>query len=194
LWNSNNLDNLFDKAEFRRLRHVSVNSPYVTDHTLNLLTQFVELETLELEASCVTEMGVGRLVDLPNLHTLKLSSCQTITNLEAVAQLSALKVLDLTDCEMVTDWNCVGLLHNLRKLDLSLTGITDFDLSGLCTMTALRHLNLFGCQSLTDACMESLVKFPNLRHVNLHCCYRVSKDMLATCKAKFPCSQDRFAA
>jgi internalin A len=192
LWNSTNVDKLFENAEFRGLKHLSVHSPHVTDLTVEWLVGFEELETLELEETCITEKGLRRLVELPHLRTLKLSFYQTITTLDAVAQLSSLEELDLTDCELVANWKCLISLHKLTKLDLSLTRVTDHDLAELCTLPALRQLNLFGCQSLTDACMQSLVQFPKLAHANLHCCYRISREVLDSCKIKFPCSQDRW--
>lgn len=192
LWNSTNLDQLFQDAQFRGLRHLSVNSPHVTDLTVELLLKFEHLTTLEMEAPIITEIGLQCLANLPNLRALKLSSCHTIADLRALAKLN-LEELDLTDCGLVENWACLSSLHTLRKLDLSLNEISDKDLTGLCTLHVLRQLNLFGCQCLTDGCAASLFLFANLKHVNLHCCYRISRPVLEECKARFPCSQERFA-
>ncbi|CAN0159865.1 unnamed protein product [Ascophyllum nodosum] len=154
------------------------------------------LEDLCLARSGIGDSGLSQLAaESPNLTTLELSNCLSITSIGA-EELSALKKLervDLSRCRLVASISA-GMSKSVRTLNLAetavrdeevqtmsreLTGLTalnldrcdvgDTSLRALSSMTQLERLNLADT-GVTDAGMVHLATLTRLKDLNLFFC------------------------
>ncbi|KAM3182399.1 hypothetical protein ACTXT7_012454 [Hymenolepis weldensis] len=101
---------------------------------------------------CKFLADVGR-----DLHTLRLSSCQMVTDeclLQIINTCGHLKELDLSSCRTITSGGFIplGRLIGLRWLNLYRTRVADAALHNLANLCQhLRHLNLGSCVAIEDA-------------------------------------------
>ncbi|HJT33938.1 MAG TPA: hypothetical protein VJ783_17970 [Pirellulales bacterium] len=117
----------------RRLTHLELIGPGVTDETLADLAALPALAYLNISQSNITDAGLADLAKLPGLQTLDLSD--TTISGEGLSKLASLPRL----------WGV-----ELRNVPLD-----DGDLSALKQFPAIRHLNLRGTR-VTDDGIERL--------------------------------------
>ena len=154
----------------------------ITDSELALLSEVIQLQTLDLEyddEGCphqITDAGLVHLKGLTRLQTLNLSGTQ-ITD----AGLEYLK----------------GLTR-LQTLNLNGTQITDAGLEYLKGLTQLRELHLSCCKQITDAGLEHLKGLSLLQTLNLEGYDQITakgilelKDVLPKCNIIVPMTMRR---
>jgi len=156
-------------ATLGKVRCLKLKICHATDDKMALIGQLINLHTLNLEGTGITDAGLRRLNNLSNLHSLDLRHAKKITDtgLLHLKNLPNLHTLNLRGIN-VTD---AGLLHlnNLPKLhtfNLGGTGITDAGLYHLKNLSNLCTLNLEWTK-ITDAGLLHLNNLPNLHTVNL---------------------------
>ncbi len=123
-----------------------------------------ELKTLDISRSAVTDEGVRLLGQFTAITQADLSALNISgAGIEGLELLGNLRVLRMASVQMgsSTGWERLGRLSQVEMLDLSLTNITEADVSSLVTMTGLKELNIGG-NSLTDAALNQLAKLENL--------------------------------
>ena len=154
------------------------------DNDLKVIGEASELTELDLsQCGRITDKGLIHLTGLTQLRTLSLMGCRRITA-DGLAQLQSLKSLESLSLERIGP-ALKGLPHlkelpNLRSLDVSdnntfrgegleeLTQLTslnaacsrgafnDKSLERLAGLTKLEHLNLNGCDQITDRGLPQL--------------------------------------
>jgi Leucine-rich repeat (LRR) protein len=153
---------------------LNLSETKLTDEGLQTLCQSLVLEELCLQECDISENGVRALVSQTSLHTLDLSFCEELNDLQPLAQLTSLRELFLHGCnleELILDcWlddtteECLSFLRPLTSLEklagfrmndkclLAMTHLTRLqtvDLSEHVTDTGLRWLScLVGLQTL----------------------------------------------
>ena len=122
------------------LKSLDVSQSTVTDEGVRLLGHFTALTRVDLTALNINGAGIEGLVPLGNLRELTMASVQMGSS---------------------TGWEHLGRLSQVETLNLSLTNITDADVSSLVMMTGLKELNISNT-ALTDAALNHLAKLENL--------------------------------
>lgn len=128
--------------------------PGVNDQQLGqLIPRLRTVESLSLQASPVTHVGLAHLEGLPKLESLSIGGCT------------------LGDAEL----EVLAGLTGLRQLSLSYTGVTDSSLAHLRDLSTLEHLELieFHNDRLTGVGLRQLIHLPNLQRLDLGCPNRV---------------------
>jgi RNA polymerase sigma factor (sigma-70 family) len=154
-------------AELRSMPEMFFLGPGVTDEDLRYLHGLEALRTLHL-CGRVTDIGLDKLRDLPNLRTLILTGCSQITDkgLVALQHLPDLETLDLSGSP-VTD-EClkyVASLRHLRDLNLANTEMTGEGFRYLDGLHELHSLNLFS--SSVPLSLKEIKHLKNLEELNL---------------------------
>jgi Leucine-rich repeat (LRR) protein len=118
----------------------------------------------------VTDAGLVRLRELPNLEVLTLSNTAvTDAGMIHLTGSTRLRELRLFGCSNVGDAGVtpLRLLPGLQLLELSRTGVTDAGMARLAGLPELRVLELAGTK-VTDYGLTRLPAFPRLAELNLH--------------------------
>ena len=104
---------------------------------------------------------------LPNLTSLNLSQCKSLTDLSLIANFTQLTSLNLDECKSLTDLSPVANLTQLTNLDLlSCESLTD--LSPVANLTQLTNLNLSSCPFITSVSrLKPVLDLPCLRKFSL---------------------------
>ena len=121
---------------------VTMNGTSIDDSDVKALIGLLDIETLELEDSRISEAALQSIVQLPSLKTLNLSS----TPIQAIDQLHS--------------------LPRLEHLNISYSKVRDGQLAPLAEFKALRRANLAGLQ-MTDAGVPALGQCVNLEELNI---------------------------
>ena len=107
---------------------------------------------------------------MPQLQSLDLCSCTSLTDIRPLSGLTQLNSVKLSDCTSLTDISSLSGLPQWQSLDLSsCTSLTD--ISSLFGLPQLQSLDLSYCKSLTD--ISGLAKLINLQSLNLEDCKRI---------------------
>jgi Leucine-rich repeat (LRR) protein len=129
---------------YRQLRLVYTKQTTIADADLACLSGLPNIDTLCLDRTHVTGVGLDSLPNAKNILALQLSGTQVSDEgLVHLAQLGGLRHLTL-DKTKVTDAGLVHLsgLTNLRTLLLRDTNLTDDGLAHLTPLVNLEHLHL----------------------------------------------------
>ncbi|HKB41371.1 MAG TPA: hypothetical protein VKD72_33405, partial [Gemmataceae bacterium] len=132
------------------------------------LTSFPRLANLALQDPSVTDAGLEKLHQLPDLHTLHFDGAGiTDAALEQVPKLVKLNSLVLRNTR-ITDAGLAKLRTSpVRYLDLIGTGVTDDGLKHLTGLPQLLELRLLRTRVTNDG-LAHLKDVPNLVMLNLH--------------------------
>ena len=144
-----------------------------TDASNNDIERIVELKSLkklDLSFTYVTDAGIERLQDLPQLEELKLDTVEALTD-AAASYLRANKHLrklvlrgtDITDVGMPY----LAALTGLKSLDLSHTMVGDVGLESLPALSELEELNLGGTR-ITGINLNFLKLLPKLKTLSFN--------------------------
>ena len=137
------------------------------DNTSSLLTDLPlhSLRSLDLRYCAVSQLGP--LGQCSSLHTLNLSGCSRLENVDALGHLQHLRSLNLERCRMLSQVDRIGDCQNLRTLDLSCcNGLTQVDRLGDCQY--LQQLDLKWCHGLTQ--VDRLGDCQYLQELDLYEC------------------------
>lgn len=151
------------------LKHV----PKLTELDLGECREISELELLE--ALPLQRLSL-RCLQAPKRFPRSLTSLNlelaTVTDWEFLSTLPQLTTLNLSNCESVTD-AVIQLLHALRLHELILVGNNNINDTTIAQLAAslcgqsLRTINLQACGQLTDASVASLAQMSSLETVSL---------------------------
>ncbi|HLX42763.1 MAG TPA: hypothetical protein VKR43_04985 [Bryobacteraceae bacterium] len=144
-----------------------------TDASNNDIERIVEIKSLkrlDLSFTYVTDAGIERLQDLPQLEELTLDTVESLTD-AAASYLRANKRLrklvlrgtDITDVGMPY----LAALTGLKSLDLSHTMVGDVGLESLPALSDLEELNLGGTR-ITGINLNFLKLLPKLKKLSFN--------------------------
>ncbi len=115
------VEHLFRLRQFTRLRSANFSGSDLDDAGLLRLSDYVELENLDLQDTQITVAGTGYLKQLKNLKYLRLKENPQLTN-ECIP-------------------NLIAIAH-LQELQIHETSITEEGVQSLAILKHLRHLTL----------------------------------------------------
>lgn len=136
-----------------------------TDENLSLVGQLPEIKTLRLSEPHISDWGMRKLSPLVNLETLYLfHSSITNDSMEIIGHFAKLRVLSLLYNKKISDEGLLQLnqLANLENVNLTKCGITGKGLSVFENAHCLDTLYLDG-NPITDDSLSSISKAPKLR-------------------------------
>jgi hypothetical protein len=149
---------------------VSFSKRNANRKNVELLAALPDLTTLRLYETDATDEIVRLLRPLTRLQSLDLGFCQRITDasVDGIVRLRELQFLNLGFCRRVTGkgFSQLGRLRQLRVLNMSVTSLTDADLSKLTELKNLTSLDIDNTR-VTDAGVDSLLKLPRLRSLRM---------------------------
>jgi len=159
-------EGLIGLASLSQLRALDFGGSNLSDAALSIITsQHPQLERLELHGSLITGETLGHLSSLESFTTLKLSSCERMTDegFAQIAQLSSLEKLDVTTTSFA-DRHVKSLqtLPNLRQLNAKHVKLTDAGLEQLAAIPTLQLIDVYGTPVTSKGVASALVKRPTL--------------------------------
>jgi Leucine-rich repeat (LRR) protein len=131
-------------ASVAGLRVLGLSSTRISDGCFEDLKRLTNLEELDIVNTKTTQKTLSRLNELQNLKGLKIGFETTATDLEYLK----------------------GLTH-LSKLSVSASTVSNDELAHLSKLVNLVELDLYGCESLTDAGMIHLQAMTQLQKFGL---------------------------
>ena len=149
---------------------VSLARTWASDNDVERVADLKTLKRLDLSFTYVTDAGLQRLRQLPQLEELTLDATESITD-AATSYLRANKSLrklvlrgtDITDVGMPY----LATLTNLKSLDLSHTMIGDVGLESLPALSELEELD-FGGTRITGTNLNFLKLLPKLKKLSFN--------------------------
>jgi len=157
---------------------VSLARTGATDNDIERVVQIKGLKRLNLSFTYITDVGIERLRELPQLEELTLDATEAITDastsyLRANKQLRklVLRGTDITDVGMPA----LATLTNLKSLDLSQTMIGNVGLESLPALSELEELNLGGTR-ITGVNLNFLKLLPKLKKLSFNGIQRRNAD------------------
>lgn len=141
-------ESLEQLTQFKNLRSLDLSNSNITDSDLLFLSSFPELIHLDLSGTAVTPTGLVHIGQTKNLVSLDLSN--TATDEKALQQLAHLS----------------GSLKNLANLNLSNTAVNDKALAHLAHLPSLKQLTLSHTW-LTDESIVHLARLKKLNYLNV---------------------------
>ncbi len=162
---------------------VRLTGARIDDRGCSILADLIQLQSLFLDSTSVTNAGLVSIAELHCLTTLDLANTKIDSaGLDHLTKLSSLRVLNLHGTQ-VTDAGLERLaaLTKLESLTLSHTLVTD---AGLRHLSGLQNLKLLNLQQIrmTDAGSEQLKGLTDLRVLRLG-----SKDLTDTTLRHLTC-------
>lgn len=191
---------LLPLTECRNLKHLDFkDANSVDDKWIEPLARLKSLETIDLSGTMVTDEGIASLSQLPNLKTLRLEGCKSITGigLESFPESPPLVELNLRNASSLTDeglaavarftnlenlytcanrrvlgpgYQCLAALKELKILSCPKTAIADEHLQLLDGIDTLEVIWLYGCQGVSGRGLQKLVGSESVRRLSLNEC------------------------
>lgn len=155
-------------AEFGHLRFLRIGGDNTLLQKREQLTQLVNLETLVLSETSLTEQELDNLDVIPSLrylglHDVKLSD----QHLKVLSQYTHLRGLSLSGCPVARhELQMLEPLSELTSLELSGTGLADDDLVSLAPFQQLESLRI-SSSLVSDSGVESLAQLKQLKRLNI---------------------------
>ncbi len=152
-----------------KLKHLGLSGiqPPIDDKAIEqIVTAWPNLESLSLESSTISDIGLSHVGRLRRLQHLIVSRTQiTDDGLKSLVKLSRLTTLH-ADNTNITDRGMAHLekMTSLEKLDLNFTGITDEGLTGIHRLTNLRRIYFCGTD-VTDKGLDCLKPLKKIEFV-----------------------------
>ena len=148
---------------------VSLERTWATDNDIDFVVELKTVKKLDLSFTYVTDKGIKKLQQLPQLEDLTLDTAEFLTD-ASMAHLRANRALrrlvvrgvDITDAGMPY----IGEMTGLRSLDVSYTMLGDVGLENLPALSELEHLKLGG-NRITGLNLNFLKLLPKLKTLSL---------------------------
>ena len=148
---------------------VSLERTWATDNDIDFVVELKTVKKLDLSFTYVTDKGIKKLQQLPQLEDLTLDTAEFLTD-ASMAHLRANRALrrlvvrgvDITDAGMPY----IGEMTGLRSLDVSYTMLGDVGLENLPALSELEHLKLGG-NMITGLNLNFLKLLPKLKTLSL---------------------------
>ena len=152
-----------------KVTEVSLERTWATDNDIEFVVALNTVRKLDLSFTYVTDKGIKRLEQLPQLEDLTLDTAEFLTD-ASMAHLRANRALrrlvvrgvDITDAGMPY----IGEMTGLRSLDVSYTMLGDVGLEHLPALSELEHLKLGG-NMITGLNLNFLKLLPKLKSLSL---------------------------
>jgi hypothetical protein len=149
----------------RKLAHLNLNDlPQMTDDVLAMLWPFAALRTVAFNGAPITNDGLRRLPDLPQLEYLDLGYTRvTGAGLKYLHKVPQLRQLLLAGTKLVdVDLEHLRSLKELRQLSLDSTTVGDAGVARLTELPKLEWLSLIDTPLTVDG-LRRLRNLPRLR-------------------------------
>jgi Leucine-rich repeat (LRR) protein len=148
---------------------VDLRGTWVTDNDLRRLTNYSDLEKLDLSLTHITDGGLQEIKNLKGITDFNLYFAEYVTD-EGVASIKdwkQLKRLNLHGTKASdTALEHIAGINTLESLDVGSTLMTDVGLERLTSLTNLRELTMGG-NELGDAGLQALRQMPALTYLDL---------------------------
>jgi len=105
----------------------------------------------------------------PNLTTMNLYRCESLTNINVISEFTDLTTLSLS-CYEIKNIDSIAKCKNITTLSLSCCYELQ-NLGGLINLTNLTSIDLSWCVSLLK--LDDLANIKNLTTISFHCCYKL---------------------
>src|SRR5918992_4785044 len=147
----------------------SLERTWATDNDIDFIVDLKTIKKLDLSFTYVTDKGIKKLQQLPQLEDLTLDTAEFLTD-ASMAHLRANRALrrlvvrgvDITDAGMPY----IGEMSGLRSLDISYTMLGDVGLEHLPNLSELEHLKIGG-NMITGLNLNFLKLLPKLKSLSL---------------------------
>ncbi len=152
-----------------RVTGVSLRGTWVTDADLKGLSALLDLKTLDLSLSHISDQGMQEIKDLHGITELNLYFAQYVTDegLAAIKGWKELKNLNLHGTKVGdTGLEHIAGIVGLESIDVGSTLMTDVGLERLTNLTNLKRLTMGG-NELGDAGLQALRQLPGLTFLDL---------------------------
>lgn len=147
---------------------LKIGSPQFGDADCRKLSCMLQLESLDLSGTGITDDGLAELAKLPALTTLKLAgTAVTDQGLAVLATASALRELSLTRCSLKQLTVAgVGQLTSLKSLNLMDTPVGDDSGEALARLVNLEQLYI-GRTRISSDILSRLTDLPSIQLLNV---------------------------
>ncbi len=158
------------------------NCNMLSDQGLSSVSKLSQLRHVDLSRdTAITHLGIQHLQQLPQLHTLILDGCATLSE-EVLAQLAVFPQLEELDLSR-TSMTGIGLLYfrrNRKLRILALDGCRQLQDDHVAHLLHLGSLESLALQdnAITDRALDHVAKLPELRWLYLHNCMGVSQERI----------------
>ncbi|KAG8341172.1 hypothetical protein TRVL_08001 [Trypanosoma vivax] len=168
------LTNVSPLKEIKSLVQLDLsNCPALRDG-IGSLVALPFLCTLKLRNTAITNESLRDICESESLEELDASSCTALSDVFHISVLNTLVELNLSFCpNLVKGMEAIASLPFLRALDISGTPITNHCLRGLRKSNSLETVSLRSCNNLTD--VFYLSKISTLLRLDLGCCISLQK-------------------
>jgi hypothetical protein len=154
---------------FMNLKNLSLSCMGITYRTLQQISTFTNLESLDCVGCSLLEIGkLDFLSLLTNLTMLDLGNCskeQDGADISYLSYLTALLQLCISTGNDV-DISAVSRLSKLTSLSFLTSNISDDDLAYLGILPMLEELNLRGCDKITADSLQLLLNLTALKKLD----------------------------
>ncbi|XP_058820424.1 F-box/LRR-repeat protein 14 [Topomyia yanbarensis] len=161
----------------------------------SLFTSLVKRGIKKVQVLSIKKSVKDVVVGIPNLESLNLSGCYSITDMAMYYSFSTdlpnLRLLDLSLCKQVTDSSLGLIAQHLKNIELlELGGCCNITNTGLLLISLglkkLKRLNLRSCWNISDQgighlaglSIETASGIPCLEYLGLQDCQRLSDEAL----------------
>lgn len=152
-----------------KVTSVSLRGTWVADTDLRRLTDYPDLEVLDLSLTHITDAGLQEIKNLTGITDFNLYFAEYVTD-EGVAYIKdwkRLRRLNLHGTKASdTALEHIAGINTLESLDVGSTLMTDVGLERLTSLTNLRELRMGG-NELGDAGLQALRQMPTLTYLDL---------------------------
>ncbi len=169
-------------GQCKDLQQLNISGLPVTTEVLERLSSS-RISTLTLGSTAVDSKGLAAIAKMPELITLKLDSCQNVTD-EGLSHLrnKPLSSLSVKFCRISPAAICD--LPELIRLDMDRVPCRDEDVKRLSKLPKLRMIQLVGAE-ITPLSLNYLEKMPTLTLLCIADCPGLSKDELKKFEERF---------
>jgi Ran GTPase-activating protein (RanGAP) involved in mRNA processing and transport len=157
-----------DLEKLSGLKMLDLQDNRITDITLRHLGRLVQLRSLNLGGTGISDDGLQNLVGMTGLEVLDVHNTAIgDTGVRTIVQLASLRSLAMSRTR-VTDEGLAAFaaLPHLRHLDLAATGVSDTGIASLCAGNQLESLSL-SYTKVTDGVLPALTGMESLRELEI---------------------------
>ena len=166
-------------------KHLLLTGTAISDITLNKLTSFKQIATLELAQTKVKGDGLKAIEKCP-IERINLGGCSLSENaFVAIGKMTKIDYLILGSAKFKSDWlKHLSGLKQVKRVTINGQGFDDLGASHLEKLKSVESLSLDGTK-LGDKGFAALLKLPKLRGMSINET-KVSKDAFLKAKKAHP--------
>ncbi|MBX3150507.1 protein kinase [Candidatus Obscuribacterales bacterium] len=149
----------------------------IKDEHLHFLGDLKKLKNLDISYSWITDKGVAQISELPNLTSLGLAGCRTLTHesIDSVQKFAPhLQRLDLSYTPVgVEGYKKLKNLPSLRDLNVSYSELNDESIKPILALN-VDSLTLSRNQEITDLTLKHIERMPRLLDLKIDGCPKIT--------------------